>query len=144
MKSTRGYFLLLDLLGFSRIVSNLNPQELTQRMGGDWVNLIGRTAADLHVNDIQLLSDTLFAREHDSNDGLDRLLRFARALLEGGIQESLPIRGAITYGDVTWGPLIYGKPVIEAHGLEKSQNWIGISCAPKTTRAWKPFGVGTS
>ena len=129
----RCYFLVLDLLGFLSLVSNLHPNELHQRIE-NWVDLVERVMNDNGVTDIQLISDTVFVKEQDSSEGLERLLGFARALLEHGIQQSFPIRGAITHGDVYWGRLTFGKPVIEAHRLEMSLDWIGISCAAHLPR----------
>ena len=127
------YFMVLDLLGFSNLVSNLQPNELHQRVE-NWVGLVERLMNDNRVTDIQLISDTVFVKEQDSSEGLSRLLGFARALLEHGIQQSCPIRGALTHGEVHWGRLTYGKPVVEAHSLELSQDWIGISCAARLPR----------
>lgn len=115
------YFLALDVLGFSRLVSNLESRELDQRIG-EWVTLIDRLRTETGVADLQLLSDTVFVREHDSRDGLPRLFQFSRALLEHGIQRSFPVRGALTHGDVCWGRLTYGRPVIDAHTLERPQD----------------------
>ena len=130
----RCYFLVLDLLGFSNLVSNLDLNELEQRIK-TWVDLVEQVRKESGVIDnFQLISDTVFVKEEDSSEGLERLLRLARALLEHGIQQSFLIRGAITHGDVNWGRLTHGKPVIEAHKLEKSQDWIGISCSAKLPR----------
>ena len=126
----RCYFLVVDLLGFSSLVSNLDLNELDQRIQ-NWVDLVEQVKKKNDVTDIQSISDTVFVKEEDSSEGLERLLRLARALLEHGIQQSFLIRGAITHGDVNWGRLTSGKPVIEAHKLEKSLDWIGISCAPE-------------
>lgn len=41
---------------------------------------------------------------------------------------NIPIRGAISSGEVIWGKIIYGKAVIMAHNIERNQNWIGITC----------------
>ena len=127
------YFLAADLLGFSSIVSNLDQDELDKRINV-WTNLVQKIKSEARINDLQLISDTLFVREEDSEDGLQRMIRFARSLLEESIRRALPIRGAITHGEVTWGILTYGKPVIEAHRLEGSQDWIGISCSSKLPR----------
>lgn len=121
------YFLAVDLLGFSNMVSNLGQNKLDGRIG-DWTGLVEKVKTDAGVNDLQLISDTVFVREEDSEDGLQRIIRFARSLLEKSLDRSLPIRGAITHGAVAWGKLTYGKPVIEAHKLETSQDWIGIAC----------------
>ena len=127
------YFFAADLLGFSSIVSNLGQDELDKRINV-WTDLVQKVKCEAGINDLQLISDTLFMQEQDSRDGLQRTMRFARSLLGKSLHRALPIRGAITYGDVTWGSLTYGKPVIEAHSLEGSQDWIGIACSPKLPR----------
>ena len=123
------YFLAADLLGFSSIVSNLSGPALDKRIGA-WVNLVQQIRPVAPAVEIQLLSDTLFVREEGSEEGLQRLLRFSRTLLEDGISHALPVRGAVTFGSVEWGELTYGKAVIEAHQLETAQDWIGVACAP--------------
>ena len=127
------YLLLCDVLGFSSITYNLDSDSLKRRIT-EWIDVVQTTKADTGVRDTQLISDTLFVLEQDSAAGLRRLLRFAQTLIERGIARSLPIRGAITYGGVEWGPLIYGKPVIDAHQLERSLDWIGVACSPKLHR----------
>ena len=122
------YLLVADVLGFSNIVSNLNHAELDNLMS-EWVDLIKHIKTETGIRDVQLISDTLFVREENSQDGLQRLLHFAQSLLEEGIQRSFPIRGAITRGNVTWGKLTYGKPVLEAHKIERSLDWIGVACS---------------
>ena len=129
----KNYFLASDLLGFSNIVSNLDQDALNERIK-DWIRLVQGIKSKFHIKDLQFLSDTIFVREEDSREGLQRLLEFSRSLLEKSIEQSFPVRGAITYGDITWGSLIYGKPVIEAHRLELSQDWIGIACSPGLPR----------
>ena len=129
----QSYFMASDLLGFSSIVSNLDQDKLNERINA-WIVLAKKIKSEMGIRDMQLISDTLFVREEDSKDGLGRLLQFAKSLLERGIERSFPIRGAITYGDVIWGDLTYGKPVIEAHQLEMSLDLIGIACSPKLPR----------
>ena len=123
------YLLVADVLGFSNIVSNLKHGELDKRIP-TWIGLVEAIKTEAGVEKMQLISDTLFVQEEDSREGLERLLRFSRSLLERGIEQSFPIRGAITHGEVTWGALTYGKPVIEAHRIERSLDWIGIACSP--------------
>lgn len=120
------YLLLADVLGFSNIVSNLPHDSLSNRIE-TWTSLVEETSSEMEIKEIQLVSDTIFVREADSDDGLERLLRFSKLLLERGIEKSFPIRGAITYGEVTWGKLIFGEAVIKAYELERSLDWIGIT-----------------
>ena len=121
------YFLAADLLGFSNLVSNLDEEKLDQRIQ-EWVKLIERIKPGAPAES-QLISDTLFYRESGSADGLERMLRFCRTLLEASLANALPVRGAVAFGQVQWGELTYGPAVLEAHRLETAQEWIGIACA---------------
>ena len=123
------YFLFADVLGFTNFVDNLSHDSLDERLS-EWIRVINLIHKGTEVSRFDTVSDSILAATDDTNDGLSRLIVFARLLLEQGIQHSFPIRGAITRGDVTWGDSIYGKSVIEAIELEKSQDWIGISCQP--------------
>ena len=122
------YFMVADILGFSAIINNLNGDEQNQRIA-DWIDLVETIRYEVCVEDTQLISDTLFAREEDSVDGLTRLLRFGQLLLERGLKRNFPLRGAIVHGDVGWGHLTYGTAVMDAHTVERSLDWIGIACA---------------
>ena len=96
----------------------------------EWVDLVQHAGLQARVKETQLISDTLFAREEDSADGLGRLLEFAQLLLESGVDKSFPLRGGIVHGDAAWSKLPYGKAVIEAHAMEQSLDWLGVACAP--------------
>lgn len=124
------YFLVADILGFSNIMENLKDEEQTRRIYG-WIELVAETRRKTGVKEIQLISDTLFVKEEDSVHGLRRLLQFARLLLDDGIAKSIPLRGAIVYGEVIWGELTYGKAVVDAYRMERSLDWIGIACSPE-------------
>ena len=125
----RCYFMVADILGFSRMIGNLSGGQQAQRIA-EWVNLVQRAGLQAGVEERQLISDTLFAREEHSADGLARLLKFAQLLLESGADASFPLRGAIVQGDAAWGELPYGEAVIEAHSMEGSLDWLGIACGP--------------
>lgn len=122
-----GYFFICDLLGFSNIVDNSSGEGLSKRIQA-WVSLVREAASNSQVARTQLISDTLFAAADSGIGELRKLVDFARYLLSHGISQSLPIRGAITFGSYEWGQLIYGKAVIRAHRLEMAGNWIGVTC----------------
>ena len=96
-----GYFLTADLLGFSNIVTNSSEDELSERIG-DWVTLVETAAHACNVQNIQLISDTVFASADSTTAGCSSLAAFARRLLNDGVLKSLPVRGAITYGTFEW------------------------------------------
>ena len=134
----KSFLLVADVLGFSNIVSNLSHDNLSERMG-TWVSLVEETRDETGIKRMQLVSDTIFAQENDSEDEVKRLFGFSKLLLERGMKNSFPIRGAITYGEVSWKQdMIYGKAVVEANRLERSLDWIGIACGrlPKIPWSW--------
>lgn len=122
-----GYFFVADVLGFSNIVRNSNNVDLVDRIK-KWTTLVDSLAEQHGIDNIQLISDTIFAYTDSSSDGLKKMIEFSRSLLNQGVPQSLPIRGAITHGEFEWGRLTYGKAIIDAHELETNQNWIGVSC----------------
>lgn len=137
-KLTPCYLMVADILGFSRLITNLTDHKKSRRVD-EWVDLVRTTKGLVGIRDTQLISDTLFVREEDSEDGLERLLRFAQLLLQNGLQKSFPIRGAIVHGNVAWGGLTYGQPLIQAHEIERSLDWIGIACSssiPRIDKFW--------
>ena len=129
------YFLFADVLGFSNLVDNVPHNSLDERLE-EWISVIDLIRQGADVLKLSTVSDSVLAMEEDSEGGLDRLMVFSRLLLERSIRTSFPIRGAITKGDLTWGESIYGKALVRAVELEKSQDWIGISCQPDLDVDW--------
>jgi hypothetical protein len=136
------YLLVVDLLGFRNIVRNLDENQLRARVDG-WINLVDEGAQSAEISDLQLISDTLFVAEVGNEQGLRKLLAFSRVLLNAGVRLALPIRGAITLGECSWGRLIHGKAVIDAHELEAAQNWVGIACHPSVAHTENLWGFGS-
>lgn len=129
------YFLCADVLGFSSLVHNLDHPALEERLE-DWIKLVNHLKSQTSLTEVLTVSDSLYAMVDDTEEDLERLLRFSQSLLEQGIDSHFPIRGAITRGDVTWSDTIYGGAVIEALALEKSQDWVGISCESGINVPW--------
>ena len=96
------HILVADVLGFSRLVANLDHNQLDERLG-IWVSLVEDIRIETGIQHAQLISDTIFVREEDSAEGFHRLLRYSKILLERGLASHFPIRGAITKSDLTWG-----------------------------------------
>ena len=56
------------------------------------------------------------------------------------ISAGIPLRGAITLGDAVLDNATHtyiGKPIVEAHNLEKGQDWVGLTLG--NTALWSPF-----
>ena len=127
------YFMVVDILGFTEIITNLNHREQSQRIQ-DWLELVNSVKSEVGVQSTQVISDTLFVKEEDSSEGLARLLHFATLLLERCLEKNFPLRGSIVHGDVSWGNLTYGEAVIKAHRTERALDWIGVACEPNLPR----------
>lgn len=139
---TQGYFLIVDILGFGKIVKNLPNETLSEKIDS-WISIARQVCRENSVSQYQLLSDTLFIGTGDNESDLLKLINISSSLLNICIPESIPLRGAISFGDYTWSPdLVYGKAVIDAHTHEVAQDWIGISCSsdvkiPKQSVSWE-------
>ncbi|MDO8812961.1 MAG: hypothetical protein Q7J38_13170 [Gallionella sp.] len=124
MINRSGLCLIADIMGYSNIIKNLNDTELDSRISA-WVDLIRALTKECGIKNYQLLSDTLFVYFPQPID-LNNAIRFSRNLIEQCTKKQIPLRGAVTYGEIVWGEFIYGKAVIAAHHLETSQNWLGV------------------
>ena len=81
--------LVADVLGFSRIVANLDHNQLDERLE-IWINLLNEIRIEAGVQNAQLISDTVFVREDDSAGGLQRLLKYSKILLERSLANYFP------------------------------------------------------
>lgn len=123
-----------DLLGFSNLIMNLPPEHQETRVK-EWINLARSCAQEETIEQFQLISDTIFASAEPNSDGLQRLINFSRLLLENGGKMALPIRGAISVGEVNWGnEVTFGKAIVNAYKLAENQNWIGVVLHPDVTQ----------
>ncbi len=133
-----------DVLGFSDMVSELTPDEeknLTSEESArftpeerakrvdSWTKLVEREIDNHDISHYQFVSDTVFVGVEPNNEGLERLIKFSKDMLNNGINNSLPLRAGIAYGDVEWREKIsFGTALINAHKLGEDQNWIGTCC----------------
>ena len=121
------YCLVADVLGFSSLVRNLDEGNRAERVGS-WLTLVASSLRDHGLTRSSIISDTIFVGSDFSEEGLEQLVSFSRAILEAGMNSSLPVRGAISFGPVAWEEtLTYGPPIVTAYEFANQQNWSGIS-----------------
>ena len=84
-----------------------------------------------------MFSDSIVAfTADDSDESFEAITSFASQLLYRLILAKIPVRGAISHGEIVRsndrdaGVVIAGPPVIEAHHYECQQQWIGVMLAP--------------
>lgn len=127
---TQMYCYVADLLGFKKMVLNLPNEQQADRVK-NWIQLVSKGASKFEIKKYKLVSDTIFAVTKGDEDGLENLLNFSKYMLERGTRKSFLLRGAISYGDVTWNKHIpYGKAIVDAFNHSNKQDWIGTSLRP--------------
>lgn len=76
-----------------------------------------------------VFSDTiLLYSKHDDREGFVKLVTAARNLVGISLQAGVPVRGAVTRGELFVSAdrnLYVGRGLIDAYELEQSQNWAG-------------------
>ena len=62
------HILVADILGFSQLVSNLDHNQLDERMA-IWITLVEEVRNETEIPKLQLISDTIFVREEGTSEG---------------------------------------------------------------------------
>jgi hypothetical protein len=135
------YCYVADLLGFKSMILNLPPEQQEDRVK-DWIQLVSEGTSKFKIQKYHLVSDTIFVGAEDSEEGLKDLLNYSKYMLENGIKKSFLLRGAISYGDVTWNEHIsYGKSIVDAYNIANDLEWVGTACQhgiiPQNSSLWK-------
>jgi hypothetical protein len=134
---TTGYIALLDVLGFTELITRESRTEELQH----YFNAVD-TATDKLTDtvDYVLFSDTIVMyTQTDSEQSLNSLLQASSFGMHYLLKAGLPVRGAIAHGTYLRsqnpkGVLIAGPAFIDAYHFEKAQNWIGIAISPSVLR----------
>jgi hypothetical protein len=75
--------------------------------------------------------------------GYPALVRTSKNFLNTCVSKRLPIRGAISYGELVLGhdSKIMGKAFLESHEYGEDQNWIGLLLTPSASSQLKFMGL---
>ncbi len=156
------FFGCLDILGFKNVVKNNTFDQLkdiVERFTVEYAESMDRSrtiqtntriSIDSGVH-ARIVSDSIYVWtvNDDRLKQFEDLLHIVNALIARGFQQELPLRGAVTFGELFLGevknpesiPLgfsfdtgsVYGKALVEAHELESKMDWSGAVLTP---RAW--------
>lgn len=137
----------LDVLGFKAMIEKYTLEELSKK----YESLIDKTnslISPFPLNENvprlfpkhpqnkpwchkQIFSDSIILiSDSDSDESCLRLLIYAWRLTQVCISSHMPVRGAITFGDLYVNfrkSIVLGKALTKAYDLEEKQNWIGVS-----------------
>ena len=113
-----------DLSGFKNIIMNLDLTGQTKRVN-EWKKLVSDGVNKFELPRYNIISDTVYAGAENNKQGLEKLIGFARYIMEKGIVKSFPIRGAISFGDIFWDEhMPFGKALVKAFNLANEQDWV--------------------
>jgi hypothetical protein len=141
-----GFVALLDVLGFSNMVSGENgPRKIFEYQTALESTLVDNDDEGLRY---VAFSDTIVITTHGNR--LEDFLNLANrcsALFASMLEREIPIRGSIARGFYARGTLqanqrgersvfVAGSAVLEAYRFEQQQNWLGIMLAPSTVKTF--------
>lgn len=149
----RGFVGLFDVLGYSslimqneldktieifkRFMTDLDNQAIT--LGGQDRN---QTTA-LTPTESLVFSDSIIlyqALPSSKQDLSPSFLAKACVLLRLAFERGLPLRGAISFGEVFVDKrIVLGKPIIDAYQAEKKQQWAGVALTPSAETEYKGY-----
>jgi hypothetical protein len=134
--SANRYVALFDILGFKNLVEN-NDLAAVVKFFESFIKLIrsGKVLLEGHLTmdgkhhplGYKLFSDTILLYSQDTSfDSLHNLVLYCLVLIREGLLQGIPVRGAITKGEVFIDKDIFiGKPIVQAHVMEQRQEWLG-------------------
>ncbi len=156
------YVAMLDVLGFSDVVRNSWPPHLEQVVSSLQsgtalsVGFLPPLVVDDSHSGIEaiMLSDTIILWTlDDSPTSFLHLINTTRMVMSNAFGNGLPLRGGISVGpaialggrevtaSVSWNKMILGEAVIEAHDLEKAQEWSGCVVSQAAINRYKEQNV---
>jgi len=145
-KSLIGFF---DILGFKELVERNSHKKLLKIYEEALyfnLNQIAKIGIDLHKDEEAkeslkmikqlIISDSIiFIQKDFSHKGLFFLILQSKVLLSISMREGIPLRGAISLGEISiierMGTTIVGKGLTNAYKIEASQEWSGAAIDPE-------------
>ncbi len=134
----QGYVALLDVLGFSLLVSGDGENQRLQ----EYLRCL-QEALDVDQEgpsvDYVVFSDSIVLTTTDSHEALLELLSRCSRLLGLMLERNIALRGAIAYGSYfrsseLTGVFVAGRAVLDAYRFERAQDWVGIMLAPSVIK----------
>ena len=131
MERQKGYVALLDVLGFTELVSGETHAEKL----GQYVHSLEMVTNETDV-EIVLFSDTIVMTSlGDTPESLLALLQPCSHAFGLLLSREIAVRGAISYGSFIRyrnpkGVFLAGRAIIDAYRFQQKQDWVGIMLAP--------------
>jgi hypothetical protein len=127
-----GYVALLDVLGFSSLVSSERHNERIS----DYLGALQEILENTPLIEYLVFSDSiLITTTNDTQDALQAMIERCSRLFGQLLERNIPVRGAVAHGTYVSektrnGKFVAGRAIIKAYQFEEQQDWIGIMLAP--------------
>lgn len=141
------YVAFFDILGFRDLVTKNTHEYLKKLYFNEFDFSISSSLSDVNasiigpiekaINSMTISDSIIFWTNSDSLESFFIIFRAASALMISSFSMGLPLRGAITIGEISISHGFYeynqssikssliGKPLVKAYEMEKQQNWSG-------------------
>ena len=142
MEQQMGYVALLDVLGFTELVSGGDQKGKLS----DYIDTLELVTTTSDVDAVLFSDSIVMTSQGDSEECLLKLLRACSTAFGCLLSREIPIRGAISFGSyvrraTTRGVFLAGRAIIEAYRFQQKQDWVGIMLAPSVIKT-NPHLVG--
>ncbi len=160
-KRSRFAFAMFDVLGFSRWVEWTGLEDILAAYVALIERAVLKPSEKLSLTAVQTpegallvvaraphyvyFSDTILLWCELVPQAVGDFVERCSDLVCEGLAMGIPLRGAITLGDAVLdgdANIFLGRPIVEAHNVERGQNWIGITLG--NSAVWEPFLVQVS
>jgi hypothetical protein len=134
-----GYAALLDVLGFSNLVSGEGAATRLAAYRDGLQTALGAATVGVNVEYVVFSDSIVITTPDDSDQSLQTLIRRCSNLLGLMLERDIALRGAIACGSyertaVGGSVFIAGTAILDAYRFETAQDWVGIMLTPSVLR----------
>lgn len=138
-----------DILGFKSLLENDGNSIAIEIVKSQIDEILGELSRDVSGFEEKIgylfFADTfiIYSKSENINE-YPALINASKNFISRCINKKLPIRGAISYGDVVLGhdsKILMGKAFLESHNYGEDQNWIGLILTPSASKELVKNGI---
>jgi len=140
-ETNQGWIAHFDILGFKSMIEYEDQSLAIERLKGQLDYVIVKLKSDIEPKvkqiDFQFYADTfiIYSKSKKIHD-YALLIRACKNFINNCIKKRLPVRGAISYGEIIFGhnrKIIIGSAFLESYVYGEDQNWIGLILTPSAS-----------
>lgn len=138
-----------DVLGFKNLLENEGGSLVIEVLKSQIDEVIEQLKSDISSFedkiDYLFFADTfvIYSKSEKLNE-YPALISVSKKFISRCIYKKLPVRGAISYGDVVFGhenKVLMGKAFLESHIYGEDQNWLGLVLTPSASKELEKNGL---